>query len=290
MTNAGKKADSDRELKNNSLLPIAWQPLTPRGVAAFVETTCGRVVLVELFFALLAAASVVWFLHDDWFPTIREAISHLPSRGEIRQGELKWHEETPTLLAASRFLSFTVDADHTGKEGHEAHVCAEFGRNELRLVSLFGYVPIRYPKNSVIAFNRPELDPWWGAWRPMILAIVALFVIAYLFICWFVLATLYSFVALLIAFFANRKLTWKESWKLSSAALMPGALFLTLAIVAYGMGLIDLIRLGFGFGFHLVIGWAYLGVSPFFLPLHPAVQAQKKNPFGSSAENQKPRG
>src|SRR5258708_5871260 len=110
--NAGPKADSDREQKNTRPLPVAWQPLTPRGVAAFVETSFGRVFLVELFFALLAAASVIWFLHDDWFPTVREAISNLPQRGEIRRGLLNWHEDSPTLLASSRFLSLVVDLEH----------------------------------------------------------------------------------------------------------------------------------------------------------------------------------
>ena len=56
------------------------------GVAAFVETSVRRVFLVQLFFALLAAAVVVWFLHDNWFPTVRDAIGNLPQRGEIRGG------------------------------------------------------------------------------------------------------------------------------------------------------------------------------------------------------------
>src|ERR1043165_8764289 len=110
--NAGPKADSECDPKNSSLLLIAWQPLTPRGVAAFVETSKGRVFLVELFFALLCAATVIWFLHDNWFPTVREGIRHLPQRGKIRDGKLNWYEESPTLLASSRFLNLTVDLGH----------------------------------------------------------------------------------------------------------------------------------------------------------------------------------
>lgn len=283
--NAGPKADPEREPNNSSLLPIAWQPLTPRGVAAFAETSASRVFLVELFFALLAAATVIWFLHDNWFPTVRDAIRNLPQRGDIRRGELNWHGDSQALLASSRFLSLVVDLEQTGKAGREAQVCVEFGRNEARVVSLVGYLPVRYPQKNVVSFNRPELEPWWGAWQPAIFAGAAAGVIVYLFVSWGVLAAIYSFVALLVAFFANRKLSWLESWKLSSAALMPGALFLIVAIVVYGLGWIDLIRLGFAFAFHLVVGWVYLFVSPFFLPRNPQVELQKKNPFAGAGEN-----
>ena len=283
--NAGPKADSERDSKNSSLLPIAWQPLTPRGVAAFVETSMGRVFLVEFFSAALAAASVIWFLHDNWFPTVREGIRNLPQRGEIRQGQLNWHGESPALLSSSRFLSLVVDLEHSGQEGREAQVCVEFGRGEARVVSLVGYLQIHYPKKNVVSFNRPELEPWWGAWQPAFFAGAAIVVIAYLFVCWGLLAAIYSFIALLIAFFANRKLSWSESWKLCSAALMPGALFLVVAIVVYGLGWIDLIRLGFAFAFHLVIGWVYVFVSPFFLPRHSQIVGQKKNPFADAGEN-----
>jgi len=70
------------------------------------------------------------------------------------------------LLASSRFLSLVVDLEHGGNEGREAQVCVEFGRNEARIVSLLGYLQIRYPEKYVVSFNRPELEPWWGAWQP----------------------------------------------------------------------------------------------------------------------------
>ena len=286
--NAGPKADSERDSKNTPLLPIAWQPLTPRGVAAFVETSVGRVFLVELFFALLAAAGVIWFLHDNWFATVREAIRNLPQRGKILAGQLNWYEQSPVILASSHFLSLTVDLGHSDSKGREAQVCVEFRRNEVRVISLIGYLQVGYPKKNVVSFNRPELEPWWGAWQPMVFAGTAIGVVAYLFVCWSSLATVYSFIALLIAFFANKKLSWSESWKLSSAALMPGALFLVAATVVYGLGWIDLIRLGYAVAFHLVIGWVYVFVSPFFLPRNPNIERQTKNPFfGGTGENRK---
>ncbi len=277
--NAGPKAEPGNDLKNSSLLPMAWQPLTPRGVAAFVEAPFGRIFLVEFFFALLAAASVIWFLHDNIFPTVREAVRNLPDSGAIRQGHLQWHAESPKLLASSHFLSVVVDEEHNGREGREAQACVELGRDEVRLISLLGYLEFNYPEKNILAFNRPELEPWWGAWQPMSFVGAALFTIAYLFVCWGVLATIYCPAAKLVSFFANRELSWGGSWRLSAAALMPGALFLILGIVAYGLGLIDLIRFAFAFGFHLFIGWVFIFIAPFFLPRNVQVEAQRKNPF-----------
>ena len=69
---------------------FAWQPLTVRGVAAFASATLGRLLLVQFIVALLAAGTVVWFLHRAWFPMIGEAIRQLPPQGEIRSGRLDW--------------------------------------------------------------------------------------------------------------------------------------------------------------------------------------------------------
>ncbi len=64
--------------------PVAWQPLTPRGVAAFARASGGRLLLVQLLLASLAAAVVVWFLQEAWFPVIHQAIGQLPGQGERR--------------------------------------------------------------------------------------------------------------------------------------------------------------------------------------------------------------
>ena len=38
--------------------PFAWEPLTPYGVAAFARATPGRLLLVQLVVALLAAGVI----------------------------------------------------------------------------------------------------------------------------------------------------------------------------------------------------------------------------------------
>ena len=257
---------------------IAWQPLTARGVAAFAHASLGRLLLVQLIVALLAAGTVVWFLQSCWFPTIGEAIRALPAQGELRAGSLDWTGPSPTSLAEGRFLAIVVDLDHTGEARSPAQVQVEFGRTDFRVYSLFGCGRGAYPQSRALAFNRTELWPWWGAWAPAILAIVAGSVVAGLMVIWACLATLYCLPVWLIGFFANRDCRLGGSWRLAGAALMPGALLMCAAVCLYGWGALDLLRLAVTGAVHLVMGWVYLFISPLRLPHHSA-PALKGNPF-----------
>src|SRR5215471_18622292 len=108
--------------------PVAWQPLTLKGVAAFAYATARRVLLVQLVFASLAAVVLVWFLDEAWFPIIRSAIATMPEKGQIRRGHLDWRGEPIVTLAEGRFLAFVVDLDHKGSIRSTAHLQVEFGR------------------------------------------------------------------------------------------------------------------------------------------------------------------
>ena len=266
--------------------PFAWQPLTPRGVAAFARAFLGRLLLVQFVVALLAAASIVWFLHEAWFPTIGAAIGQLPPQGEIRSGSLNWHSNSPAGLSEGRFLALTVDLKHEGQARSPAHVQVEFGQRDCNGYSLLGFVRLAYPRGWVVAFNRVELIPWWGAWSPPILGIVAGLVIVGLMLAWALLATIYCLPVWLVGFFANRDLSLRGSWCLAGAALLPGALLLTAAVFLYGSGAFDLIRLAVAGAAHLVIGWVYLIASPLRAPPHPAAAAVKENPFVTPARGQ----
>ena len=257
---------------------FAWQPLTVRGVAAFASATLGRLLLVQFIVALLAAGLVVWFVHKAWFPTIGEAIRNLPSAGEIRSGRLEWPGPSPKRLAEGRFLALVVDLDHTGEARSPAQVQAEFGRQDFKVFSLFGYVQSAYPRDCTVAFNQTELGPWWGAWAPPILAIVAGLVVTGLMMIWACLATLYCLPVWLIGFFADRDCSLGGSWRLAGAALMPGSLLMCAAFLTYGWGALDLVRLTMAGAVHLVVGWLYLAVSPLYLPRHPDATANI-NPF-----------
>jgi hypothetical protein len=257
---------------------FAWQPITSRGVSAFAYASWGRLAAVQLFFALLAAGTVVWLLHEAWFPAVLQAIRRLPNQGEIRGGRLRWPADSPASLGENRFLSVAVDLQHSGHARSPAHVQVEFGQADFKMLSLFGFVRWAYPRGYVIGFNRVELEPWWGAWSPVILAGVAGFVMSALMLSWACLATLYFLPVWLLAFFANRDLSLGGSWRLAAAAHMPGALFLTTALFFYGLGVLDPVRLLVAVGLHLVISWIYLLLAPLKLRLHPAVM-DAKNPF-----------
>ena len=261
----------------------AWEPVTPRGVATFAHAKPGRLLLVQFFVAVLVAGCVLWLLYDGFFPTVTAAVEKLPDAGEIRGAKLDWRGEPKLLLAESRFIAFNVDLEHSGEIRSPAQVQVEFGRDNVRVFSLLGYADFNYPTGWVIAFKRPELLPKWGAWQPPLLALTALGVVIYLMLSWALLAALYAGPVWLLGFYLNRELTLSGSWKLSGAALMPGALLMAAGFLFYDFGAFDLVTLAFVTGGHFLVGWIYLVVSTLFLPRHPTVEAEKKNPFAPSA-------
>ena len=259
---------------------FAWEPLTPRGVAAFARASFSRLLLVQLIIAMLAAGSVAWFLDTGCFPVITEAIQKLPAAGEIRSGRLDWRGASPQMLAEGKFLALDVDLDHSGQIHSPADVQIEFGADSVRAFSLLGYAEFFYPPDRPGTFNRTDLEPLWGAWAAEILFLAFVAVTLVLLVNWWLLATAYFLPARLLAFFANRDLDLRAGWKLSGAALLPGALLMTAGILLYGVGLFDLVTLGFIFCAHFVLGWIYLFVSQAFLP-RIAGGPQKGNPFHS---------
>jgi hypothetical protein len=257
----------------------AWQPLTPRGVAAFAQATLGRLLLVESISALLAAAAVVWFLAAAWFPTVRQAIRQLPQQGVIRQQHLISSRSSATPLAASRLLAFVVNVEDRRPGSLPSDVIVKFHKNDFQICSLFGCLVFAYPKEYSVGFNRPELEPWWGAWEPIILGMAVIAVVAALLLNWAILATLGFVVVRLIAFFKDRKLSWPGSWRLASAAFVPGTLLLIGAIVLYGLEMIDLIHFLLLLVLHFVVGWIYLIASPLTLRRSSGAAALPANPF-----------
>ena len=95
---------------------------------------------------------------------------------------------------------------------------------------------------------------------------------------WAALATIYFLPVRLISFFANRDLNFRGSWKLAGAALMPGVLLMTAAIVLYDFAVLDLVQFCFIFAAHFALGWIYLFLSHLFLPRIGSA-LPKGNPF-----------
>jgi hypothetical protein len=259
--------------------PFAWQPLTPRGVAAFARATWGRLLFVQLLMAMLVTSTVVCFVHARWFSVMASAIKALPSHSEIRGGNLQWPGDSIKALAENNYLALCVDLRHEGTARSPAHVQVEFGQKDFRVLSLFGCWQRPYPNGWIMAFNQPELEPWWGAWAPALLALVATVVFAGLIAVWVLLALIYAPVAWLVGFFNDRQLTLPGSWRLAGAALMPGALLLSACVSLYGFGLLDLIQLIALAVLHIVLGWAYVVYGALRAPLHPSITKPTANPF-----------
>jgi hypothetical protein len=262
---------------------FAWQPFTPRGVAALAQATFGRLFLVELFVALLAAAAVIWFLASVCFPSVRRAIAGLSEQGTIRNGQLVSPRTSPAPLVEGRIVAIAVDVENQGSTTPSSDVVIKFRKNDVQICSLFGCLPFPYSRNYIIDFNRPELEPWWGAWESIILGIVAIAVVAALLISWAALATLYVIFVRLIAFFNDRNASWGASWRLASAALMPGAVLLSSAIVLYGLALLDLIRFLVLAVLHLAVGWVYIILGTRMLPPVCGTTV-RDNPFAAPPE------
>jgi hypothetical protein len=260
---------------------FAWEPLTPRGVAAFARASFERLFVVQGIFALVGAAAIFWLLADGVFPVISEAIDQLPAMGGIHGGRLDWRDDSPVMLAEGKLVAISVDLEHGGSLRSPADFQFEFGRDSLRIFSLYGEGFVDYPNDWFIAANQRDARPAWGAWSPDILALAAIGTFLVLLAIWFGLATIYCLPVWLICFFANRDISLAASWRLAGAALMPGALLMALALAGYELGGLDLVQLCFAFGMHLVIGWIYLFVSPMFL--RRALPKEQKNPFGTNS-------
>src|SRR5882757_928025 len=98
----------------DKVLHSAWEPFSPRGVAAFSRAPLGRLFFVHLLMAIIGGVTVGWFVSTAWFPVVHQAIHQLPSEGEVSHAELIWRGDSPVRLAGNSFLSLAVDVWHEG--------------------------------------------------------------------------------------------------------------------------------------------------------------------------------
>lgn len=263
------------------------EPFTPRGVAAFARAKAARLLLVQFLFAAVAAAAIAVFFYNNCFPTLQAAIQNLPPNSQIAYGSLDWNGNSSQPLAEGRFLAFDVDLDHSGQFRSTADFQVEFGRQSIRVFSLFGYADFLYPPGD-LAFSQTDLDPLWHAWRAEILFSIALATFITLPLVWWLLASLYFLPVWLLGFLTNRDLDLRASWKLCAAAQLPGALLMTAGILLYSMNFIGLVSFLFIFGAHLVLDWLYLLFGFLFLP-RVSTAPLKENPFDRNKKTEPPK-
>jgi hypothetical protein len=253
-------------------------PLTFRSVAGFAVAPAIRLLTVQLVVSVWVALCMVWFIRVAWYPVVEQAIGQLPPQASIQQGQLLWDGPTSVLLSESPFLSIAVHLESTGVHPSVADLQIEFGRRGLKLRSLFGHIPLPYPQRHGVTLSRTELQAWWGAWRNMLLLATALCTVGAILVSWWVLGCVAAVPVGFVVSWTNRAADRGKIWRLGAAALVPGALLMTGAILLYGLGRVSLIVFLALWVLHLVLGGIYLLVAPFWLPRR-ARSARPSNPF-----------
>ena len=268
--------------------------MTFGGVARFAVASRWRLLGVELFFALLVAATAVWFVQQAWVPVIEKAIQQMPLTGEIRGGRLAWPSEA-VLLQEGPFMRIDVRPGGFTDIGvvESSDLVLAFGPSDLRVGSSLGLglLTLPYPTGWILSFSKTELVPWWGARSHMVLAGFGLLVIWVLLCAWSVLGRLYMVP---VKIFSVNQVSWAGAKKIAIAAQMPSVLVMTVGIGLYGMKQINLMALLVVWGLHLVLPWVYLIFSPILAPKPPKPKAKAKktkakckmgdNPFVESSE------
>ena len=268
--------------------------MTFGGVARFAVASRWRLLLAELVFALMVAATVVWFVQQAWVPVIDKSIRQMQPTGEIRGGRLAWpsgavvQQEGPFMRIDVRpggFINVVESADFV----------LAFGPDKLEIGSSLGLglLPLPYPNGWIWSFNKTELEPWWGARSHMVLVGLGLLVVVMLLIAWSALGLLYAFP---VKVFSINRVDWVGASKIAVAAQLPGALVMSIGIVLYSLKQLDLVGLLVVWGVHLVLSWVYLMFSPILAPKPPKPQKAKPkktkakrdsedNPFDDPSEN-----
>lgn len=268
-------------LSEPTKLPV-WQPLTFSGVAGFARARWTRLLLLQSIVAVFVAAIVVVLLSKCWFPVVTQAVQALSDFGSVRGARLAWPNAKAVVLAENRFLGLVVDLEESGSTGQTADLQVEFTRERIKFVSLLGYASCPYPSGVGIEINRHTLDPWWNAWRPAFLFGGAFATVLFLFASWFALAALYAVPMRLLAWLAGRAASPGKCWRMSAAALLPGAAWMGGALLLYALGQLSLVGIGAAFGLHFLVGWVYVLGVPFCLPRKEGdAPAAGANPFNS---------
>lgn len=223
---------------------------------------------------------MVLFVDRNISPVIQGAVEKLPESAAIHNGRLEG--VTSGVLSERKCLSIAVDMEGAGQLGQSADLQVELHRENLSFCPMFrtlaGVMVVDYPPGRSVTLGRSAAEPWWGAWRPVLYAGLFFGTAIALMLIWMALATVYTLVVRLMAYYVDRSITLGGSWKLAYAALMPGAAVMISGILLYGWQWLDLLGLLIFVAGHFVVAWVYLLVAPLRLPRIASVAAPT-NPF-----------
>jgi hypothetical protein len=265
---------------------MAWQPLTFRGVANFAQASGWRLFLVQIVTALISGGVLVWFCEISITPILHSLLGQLPEQCRLSEGRLDWKGATPVRLGEDAFLGIVVDLDRTGNFGQSSDFLLDFSTNNLQVSSLLGRHVLAYPASWRLDLDPLSLRPRWEAWHPFVYLGLGVAWGAVLMVAWAGLALLYTPVAAVLCFLMNRKCAWAGCYRLAGAALLPGAVFLNMAMVLYAFRQMELIGFLVAFGLHVLVGWLYLLLAPSCLPAKEISAKPVENPFATGPEQE----
>jgi len=262
---------------------LLWHPFTPRGVAGAVRAPRWQLWTALGATAALSVLSVTFFLSHCWSPVIEEAIQQLADGGLLRKGVLQpGGERTNVMLASNRYLAIALDWTAVGARDQASDVRVILQIDRALFCSLFGCATISYRGLGDMPVGRTETGAWWQAWRPAIYSSIGLGQVLFLILSWWVLGIAYAWAIRLFAFYLDRDVDFSGATRLAQAALIPGAIWLTVAVYFHAQGWLSLIGLLIVLVMHLPIGWIYAGLACRQLPRRPDVLPH--NPFQPMTE------
>lgn len=244
----------------------SWWPFTFAGAARFAARPLRMLLTLQVVVACAGGAAVILYFQHAWCPLVNEVIGRLPKKARWDHRSFEWTgEPSPIALAHNQLAALVVDLDLTGKAGQLSDVQVEFGATQWRIRSLFGYLDFPYAA-GLFDLEPALLKPAWEAWKPAYLAFTGAISAFGIFCSWIGLATLGAPVARLMAFFSDRDLRLSQAWKICGAALMPGAIFFTAAIILYAFFRLNLIGLLLAALIHLFVDAIYMVIAPCRFP------------------------
>jgi len=251
--------------------PVAWQPFTFKGVAAFGSAGAGGTLLIACLIGCLAAAASAYFLCRAWLPVVSSAVGNLPPRAEIRGERLSWPTNASATLGESAFLALRINPTARLDPGQSADVQVVFTRSTLEVSDLFGAISIPYPSDYTFSLSRSEVEPLWGAWMPYVVLALAIVVWLGLMLTWGILASLFAVPLRILAWLLHKRTTLAGCWRLAIMALMPGAVLMSVALFLYARRQISLIQFFILVAAHFVLHLTYLTIAPLRLATRPDV-------------------
>ncbi len=256
----------------------AWHPFTFAGVAGLAMAPLWKFRLVRFVMAVFSVVCVSWAMQDAVLRTIRQAVQHLPDSGAMQAGKLDWPGPPVVQLAHGTVLTIVVDQGFTGDAGQVTDWQVVFGKGEAHFHSVYGFYTMPYAPQWDFSTSRNALEPWWGAWEPMLLAGFAGGALIFFFLVWGALGFLYGMLLRVLVYFIDRQADFPACWRAGQATLFSGALLLDIALIFYAQGRLDLLGLAFAFALHLVVPWIFMMGVPWCFP---QLYSRHNNPFAA---------